>query len=477
MSKKPVQKILRIGLFQNGKFIEERLIHARKSVTIGQGMSNTFVFPDARLPRSFTVLEAGRDGQYVLHFNDAMVGKLSVADGTQPLSELARSGKARKQGAEYIVPIREDHYGRVAFGEGSDEVALLFQFVKPPPPRPKPVLPASMRGGVINGVMASAILGITCALSALLQIGFIAFALSQDWPEPRDIDYRMPDRFVSIMVDEPEEEEVEIPEPEVVEEGEGPGQGQEEAPAEPAGDGGEEEEEAAAEPQSAEERAAAEADRKRRMAEEVRSKTILSQLGAISSEGGSLVDSLTEGAGKTSMDEAFANSQGIKAGVAGAEKSGLRTSGSSDADGKGAAVGIEDMGKSAGARAAEKGVSTGGKREEKQVKANIKYGEEKVVGTGVLDPGAISRVIKRRQSQIQSCYEREIKKNPTASGKVVVTFTIGAAGRVTQSRASSDSVGGGVGTCVAGVIKRFRFPRPNGGEIIVNKSFVFEVSQ
>ncbi|MFB6373624.1 MAG: hypothetical protein ABEN55_11020, partial [Bradymonadaceae bacterium] len=52
--------------------------------------------------------------------------------------------------------------------------------------------------------------------------------------------------------------------------------------------------------------------------------------------------------------------------------------------------------------------------------------------------------------------------------------TIGKAGRVTQAKSLSNSVGGSVGGCVAGVIKSLRFPRPKGGNVIVNKSFVFE---
>jgi len=210
------------------------------------------------------------------------------------------------------------------------------------------------------------------------------------------------------------------------------------------------------------------------MAEEVQNKTILGVIGSVS-DGASLMDTLAEGAGATSMEEAFANSQGVKAGVAG-EKSGLVTSGSNSADGKGKSVGIGDLRGTKGAQAAKSGVDTGDKGE-KKVKVRLRYEKEKMIGAGKLDANAVSQVIKRRQSAIQSCYEREIKKNPKASGKVIATFTIGTAGRVTRSKASQDTVGGGVGNCVAATIERMRFPRPEGGEVIVNKTFVFEVAQ
>jgi len=473
------QKILRIGLFQNGKFIEERLIHSRKSVTIGQDFKkNTFVVPVSNLPASLSVFEV-REGKYYLNFDKNVAGQLSTGDGGSPkLADLVRTKRAKKspKGSGYTVALDDKMYGRIAFGSGADEVALLFQFVTPPPPRPKPVLPASMRGGIVAGIVGSMILAVTCGISAVLQIGFLAFVLSRDWPKPRDMKYEMPDRFVKVMVDKKKDIEVSDEKMEV----ESEGKSDEEAPSEQPEEKPQKTQEKPKQEKkemTPEERAAAEAERKRRLAEEVKNKTILSQLGSLSSDGGTIVDTLSQGSGKTSMDEAFANSQGVKAGVAGAEKSGLRTSGSSDADGKGSSVGIGDLKGTKGARAAKHGVDTGHKTEKKvKVRVNLKT-PEKVIGTGKLDSASISSVIRRRQSQIQRCYERYIKKNPKASGKVVASFTIGTAGRVTKSRAVQDSVGGSVGRCVAGVIRRFHFPRPKGGEVMVNKTFVFEVAQ
>lgn len=472
-TKTPGQKILRIGLFQNGEFIEERLIHSRGAVTIGQDYrKNTFVVPASKLPKSMTVFEA-KDGAYIVHFDKDTAIKLSRGDGgSKATGELVQSGIATKGPAGYQVALNQKSYGRIAWGTGDEEVALLFQFVTPPPPRPKPVLPASMRGGIVNGVIGSLILAITCSVSAVLQIGFVAFLLSRDWPQPRDLEYDIPDRFVKIMVEDREEEiEVTDEKMEVSTEEEGEGEEpKEEAPAEEAPKEKEPEKE-----KTPEERAAEEAERKRRMAEEVKNQTILGQLGALS-ESGSIVDTLSEGAGRTSMEEAFANSQGITSGALGAEKSGLRTTGSSGADGKGSSVGIGDLKGTKGAAAAKQGVDSGEKTE-KKVRVKLKYEKEQVVGSGTLDANAISSVIKRRQTALQRCYERQIKKDPTASGKVVVAFTIGTAGRVTTSKAVGDSVGGGVGDCVAGEIQRMRFPRPQGGEVMVNKTFVFEVSQ
>ncbi len=473
MAQKPVQKILRIGLFSSGKFIEEKLIHSRKPVTAGSDFRKNaqFVLPASKLPPSIVIFDVDKEGRYVLKIHKGMSGTVSTGDGSFKIEDLIAQGRAKRNGDHYDLVLNPKFYGRIAIGTGEEETAFLFQFVTPPPPRAKPVLPANMRGGIITGILASTILFVTCSISAVVQVGFIAFLLSRDWPEPKDMEYQLPDRFVSVMMDkeEPEPE----PEPVETEEGEGPGEETSEEPSpEPAPK--EEPKEEDSKPKSAEERAAEEAERRKKLAEQVKNKTILGRIGAVTSDG-NIVDALADGAGRTSMEDAFAGSTGITTSAAGAEKSGLRTGGSSAADGKGSSVGIGDLGKSSGAKKAGEGVKTGQKTE-KEVKARVKALPEKMVG-GSLDAASVGDTIKRRMRSIQGCYERQLKKDPSAGGKVIVQFTIGTAGRVTKAVPTTDSVGGGVGKCVAGQIQRIRFPRPKGGEVIVNKTFVFEAAQ
>ncbi len=474
MSSKPGKKILRIGLIQNGRIVEERLMRSAKPVTIGHALQkNTLVVPASNLPKTFKVFEPG-EGGYLLYFTSKMSGRISLGDGVRTLEELVREGKAKKSGNGYVLRLSTRARGKLKFGE----VTILFQFVTPPPPRPKPVLPASMRGGWVKGV--SPFLAAVMAISAVLQIGFVVWLESQEWPEQLDAaNADIPDRFVKIMA-EPEPEEPETPEEQQEpEEGEGEGEpeAKEEAPKPQPKPKKEPEKKQDDKPKTAEERAKAEAERRKRMAEKVRKSTILHQIGAVSGEDGNLVDSLSEGAGDTTMDAAFEGSEGMKSGELGAEKSGLRTSGSSDAEGSGSAAGIEDLGRSSGAKAAEKGVKTGSKKEE-TVKARVDIkGGGKTIGTGKLDAGSISRVVRRGSSAIQRCYERELKKNPSAGGKLIITVTIGRAGRVTNVVANDTGIGGSMSGCAKLAVKRWRFPRPKGGDVTFNKTFVLQASK
>lgn len=465
MSDDSDHKILRLGLIQNGKIVEERLMRDRSDVTIGQDFEkNDIVVPIADLPASFPVFEVRGDG-YVLNFTSGMEGRISAAGEVRSLEEAARSGDGEKTDDGYRLELSPESRGRVQIGD----VTLLFQFVTPPPKQPQPALPASMRGGWIKG-LDRALVGII-ALSAALQIGFVVYVENTEWPQPKDMRSRIPDRFVEVEkqdVDEPDLKKKKKKKTKTKKEGKA--QAKEKAPEpSPSPEPKKEEQE---QEKSPEEKAAEEAKRQRQMAKEVENKTILSELGHVSEDDGGVASALEEGAGAKTMEQAFENSEGTKSGGPGAEKSGLGTSGGSDAEGA-ETTGIGELGKTEGAKNAQ-AQETGGAQETK-VQADVDLQEPpQKAGTGQLDSGSIRSVIQRYQGRIQKCYERHLKKNPDASGKVVVSFEVGRAGRVTSASSAQDSVGGGVGQCVANVIKGLRFPRPKGGSVMVNKSFVFQ---
>ncbi len=472
MANKAPAKVLRIGLFQNNRIIEEKLLRQPKQVTIGSALTrNTFVVPASNLPPNLVVFDV-KQGQYILNLTQKMTGRVKMGDQLATLQELIQSGRAKKSGSGYVLPLDQSAQGRVAIGEAT----LLFQFVTPPPPRPTPVLPASMRGGWIAAM--GIVLSASLFASAVVHIFPVVYLVNTDFPEPSDLERTIPDRFVQIMLDD-DEPEPEVPDPTDLPEVDGEGDPEPSDEPEvvkkaPAKDDSADDKKAD-EPKSADEMAKNEVERKKKLAADVQNKTILSQIGAKSMDGsGSLVDRLGGGAGKTSMDEAFANSKGMTTASADTEKSGLRTTGGAGGDGTGKTAGGVNIGKSSSATEAGKGTGTG-KKKEKEVKGKLKIVKDSTPAIGgTIDAGTISRKLKGKSSAFQKCYNRELKKNPKAAGKVVVVFTIGTAGRVTSSKASSDSVGGGVGSCVASEIERIRFGRPKGGAATIKKSFVFD---
>jgi hypothetical protein len=75
---------------------------------------------------------------------------------------------------------------------------------------------------------------------------------------------------------------------------------------------------------------------------------------------------------------------------------------------------------------------------------------------------------------VQYCYEKNLIKDPSIKGKLTVEWTIrmnGSVGRVRQKSSSLSSPA--VAGCIMQSIKRWRFPRPSGGVVVVSYPFIF----
>ena len=72
-------KVLRIGLVQAGRVVEERIIKQRTSVTIGQSERSMFVIQSQNVPAQFKLFElVGSD--YYLNFVDGMSGRVALEE-------------------------------------------------------------------------------------------------------------------------------------------------------------------------------------------------------------------------------------------------------------------------------------------------------------------------------------------------------------------------------------------------------------
>ncbi len=97
------------------------------------------------------------------------------------------------------------------------------------------------------------------------------------------------------------------------------------------------------------------------------------------------------------------------------------------------------------------------------------------VGQGQLDRDEIQKVINAHIGEIQRCYERELMKTPSLSGKVQVEWTVGTSGGVRSVRQTYTSLEStAVSSCIMGAIRGWTFPKPSGGEVIVTYPFIFK---
>ena len=453
-------KILRIGIIQGGRIVEERLVRKRENITIGQSAKNMFVVPSDVLPRQWLLFEV-TGNRYVAHFSEGMDARIAVGSEIISLAQLRQSGKIQRKGQSYVLPLDERSRGKIVLGD----MTILFQFVTPPPPQPRPQLPASVRGSLTSGVdwFFATIAGVSFLVHLLLVI----YLRNVDWPRKPDIE-EIPDRFVK-MVAQPKKEEPKKEEKKAEEKAEEKKEEKAEKKPEAKKAAPPKRELTEAEKQKlAEDRARADAERRARLAEQVRSTGLLKLLGAKADGGGSLADVLGKGDVDRDQEKAFQNIGGVGVASSDAALRGIKSGGSGS--GRVASVGgLRGGGSIAGG---ETGVVSGEKRVSGVVKS------EAPAVDGELDPGVVSKEVRSRLGAIKACYERALKRNPSLSGKVVVHWTITAAGTVSGIDVESDTMGDSeVASCIKSLVARWRFPAPAGGSVEVSFPFVFQASQ
>jgi TonB family protein len=129
------------------------------------------------------------------------------------------------------------------------------------------------------------------------------------------------------------------------------------------------------------------------------------------------------------------------------------------------------------------GKSAGGEKSKINIKGKrtrqIKLWGERADVDGQLDRELIQKIIRRNMPQIKWCYQQALQKDQTLEGKVVVGFTISPAGRIIQTKIKQSTIHNmDLESCMQKKIKRWKFPQPKGGGIvIVNYPFILKTTE
>ena len=111
---------------------------------------------------------------------------------------------------------------------------------------------------------------------------------------------------------------------------------------------------------------------------------------------------------------------------------------------------------------------------ERDVSSRLKV-DRPIIEGGRADLESITREIRARRKAIAACYERALKTKPTLAGKLVVRFSITAAGTISAVDIDDDSLGAPeVGACVRAIIQRWRFAPPAEAPVELSFPFVFQ---
>jgi outer membrane biosynthesis protein TonB len=425
------QKILRVALIQGSKITEDRTMKRPANVSIGQSPTNTIVVPVSNLPASTTLFENSA-GQYSLIFTRSMDGKVTANGQQLSLLDAIERGLAKARGDQFVLPLDESSQGRVVFGE----VSVLFQFVPAPAAAPKPELPPEIRGSLLKQI--DQFFFMILAASLFLHFSGATFIACQPVPEERELSLdELPDRFVKAMMPQAKPPP---PKEEPTDNGDKP----EEKPTEQAQKKGEK-------PPTGDKAALQKA---------VAKAGLVKLLGAGS--GGAIEDVLGSSNGVGDVASALSGASGVGVATSDALAAGGPRGGTA-----GSAAGIGDLGTSGGGNVglAEKGTAT--------VKASMQMQAPDVESTDV-DREKLAAYVRARKGAIQQCYEKELKRNPSLKGKVVVRFSITTSGRTGDIDIEENTTGNeAVASCIKTTIRGWVFPFKPESDVPVAYPFVF----
>lgn len=434
-------KVLRVGVIQGGKIVEERVLPPQSAVTIGTAAKNTIVLPRADLPASTLVFS--HDGtRYTLLFAEGVEGRIQGPQGAADFGALVSQGLARRQDERHAVHVNEDQRGKVVLGE----VTLLWQFVAPPAETPRPALPKEAKGNHFRSL--DRLFAILLAASFLLHGGAYVALANTEIPEELTLE-EIPDRYARVLIPERLPKPPEPPEekkPEAVAE-----KREEKKPAE-----------AERKPESAEQVAAKKAARAAAVAKAVQSKGILKVLGA-----------LGPGTGPTAVADVFGSGGGIGdvatalSGAGGVAVATDPAGGGRKGGGQGEAASIGDLATSGGGKVAY------GAKTEVRVSGSV-AAEEAEVDSSDIDQQKLAAFVRARMGLIKACYENALKRNPNLKGKISIRFTILETGGLADVAPAQNGLGAPeVASCIVATMRSWRTQFRPSGPVTVEYPFVF----
>ncbi len=441
-------KVLRIGILQDGKIVQEKRIGVGSTVTIGGSQKASFTYSLPNVPRKFPLFVAKGD-RYFLRFLPSMAGKIAYKDGVYGLDELGKRGDAKRRGDVWILPLGEKNRGKISIGN----VTVLFQFVPAPPEPLRPTYRTDFRPK-LTAEDDSVFLGFL-GLFTLLGAVFVIYVQSVETPALLATD-TIPERFVKLTLppqDTPDQND-EVPE-EL--EGEGEKVEKDEDEGEASESSSEQSEKAEVKPETAAEREAREIAERQAAEQEVLQNSVLLQMIGTRGEGGrgSTMD-VFDGNDKEGGDI-----DALMSGASGAEVATADNIGLKKGEGVGTGTGDVDIGDLASATGGKSGTTKG---PDTKVSGRVAAGEFEVDGT---EKESVGSRIRNYQGQVKACYEQRLKSNPSLAGRVEVEWYING-GRATGVSLMGNSTGdSALANCIVAKVKSWRFPGVPDDSVVI----------
>ncbi|MFM8269598.1 MAG: AgmX/PglI C-terminal domain-containing protein [Pseudomonadota bacterium] len=456
-------------------------------ITVGESPRNEYIIPSVGISDEFPLVNLNEDGSATLSFTEKMSGTVRARDKIYNVADLKNEKFVKRQADYYTLKLQQDDFAKLAIGN----VNFFMLYVKPAP-RIKP--PPFMEK---DALLIRTTIGSTL-LFLLMMIGLSLLPK----PVPVTID-EIPERFQKIVI----KKRPKIPSPKdgLIAKGESPqaggsvsGQGGPAAGAE--GEAGKKEAPKKAEPAQSTQpkskpkeasssqptptpsvtkpvpnRKVVDADR----AKKVGLLKAFSQ-GAASKDAQNLLGGAGAGPeGPGGFDDFGKAVQGARGKsleeTGGAGGKGLK---GVQAGGGGKTVGIDGpstggLGRGSYGEGIGEGISGPGRFGQKGEQA-INIVSENVQVLSGLSKDIINAVVARHRSEIRSCYESALQRNPGLRGKVVMAFNIQPNGIVSYAATKESTLGdASLENCIASKIKTWIFPKPEAPVVTEVSAYPF----
>jgi hypothetical protein len=404
---------------------------------------NEFYVPNESLPDNDFKLLEWQGANYVFNISDKWTGFVDIGEERRTFQELIESGKARSSGAG-VYQVDVDDNTRIVADLG--HVIFFSQMV----------VPGQRIVTKLTDNLDYPFLGIMSFMTFILAM--LTVVVLTGSPRPESDIMEVPDRFVELLLEQPEPEEPKM---------------DKKPDANPdAGEGAK---------AKKEEGKVGKKDAKMEKAKGNKVEMQKKQLDKEVAEGAGVLGAMREGSeldgvfGSSNLSSDLAGGIGGAIGAKGTQigSGGLGSRGSG-LGGGGSADGLGGLG-TKGRGSGSSGYGSGGGNFGAKGSGGLgKIGGDPII-LGALDKSLIDAVIKRNMNQIRYCYQRELTKNPNLGGKVTVKFVIDKAGAVSKAEIKGSTMNNSsVESCIAGRFLRFTFPEPKGGGIvIVSYPFIF----
>ena len=440
------QRPLRVAFLWNETIQEDELLVEPRPVTFGE----TFPLPEGAGDQPMTVLTPDGNG-YALRVAPGLGGDVWIGGQRKRVAEL-----------DGVVRLGPDDYGVVTLGT----VALFFQHVRGAAPPPRQL--ANVDLGLVFAVLLAFLL---CG-----SLGVIAFLDYQRTGggefDPFELNEELVTRF--LVTPPPEDLFEQYQQEETGTETEDPGlRGREET----GGERMEGEEGRVGEENAEHEDTHIQGEVADGVSAEVRN---MGLLGALSGggEGNAIAAALDVpdvGDILGGMGDAPTR---VGRGSGGAGLLGVGGGGGGDGPG-GGLFGAGGVGTGIGAgRGGGVGRRSGGAgargRKAREVRVSVMRGRARV--NGYLSAEQINRVVRANQAAIRYCYEVEVQRQPNLRGRIEIAWRVNLQGSVSSARVARSTMNNSrVEGCIVRQVRRWRFPRPDGGEVSVQYPFIFGV--